>query len=42
MNGAQDMGGQMGFGPIAPETDEPLFHAAWERASKSCCCGMVL
>ncbi|AXS41895.1 nitrile hydratase subunit beta [Breoghania sp. L-A4] len=31
MNGAQDMGGQMGFGPVAPEADEPLFHAAWER-----------
>ncbi len=31
MNGAQDMGGQMGFGPIAPETDEPLFHAEWEK-----------
>lgn len=21
----------MGFGPIAPEANEPLFHAAWER-----------
>lgn len=21
----------MGFGPIAPEADEPLFHAPWER-----------
>ena len=21
----------MGFGPIAPETDEPLFHAPWEK-----------
>lgn len=31
MNGAQDMGGQMGFGPIDPEKDEPLFHAAWEK-----------
>ena len=31
MNGPQDLGGQMGFGPVAPETDEPLFHAAWER-----------
>lgn len=30
MNGAQDLGGQMGFGPVAPETDEPLFHAPWE------------
>lgn len=31
MNGPQDLGGQMGFGPIAPETDEPVFHADWER-----------
>ncbi|MFN3546438.1 MAG: nitrile hydratase subunit beta [Mesorhizobium sp.] len=30
MNGPQDLGGQMGFGPVAPEVDEPLFHAAWE------------
>jgi nitrile hydratase subunit beta len=31
MNGAQDMGGQMGHGPIAPEKDEPIFHAEWEK-----------
>jgi len=31
MNGAQDMGGQMGFGPVVPEADEPRFHAAWEK-----------
>jgi nitrile hydratase len=31
MNGAQDLGGQMGFGPIRPELDEPIFHAAWEK-----------
>jgi nitrile hydratase len=31
MNGAQDMGGMMGFGPVVPEPDEPMFHAAWER-----------
>jgi nitrile hydratase len=31
MNGAQDLGGQMGFGPVAPEIGEPLFHAAWEK-----------
>jgi len=30
MNGAQDLGGMMGFGPIAPEKDEPAFHAPWE------------
>lgn len=31
MNGAQDLGGQMGFGPVVPEADEPPFHAAWEK-----------
>ncbi|BCG00051.1 low-molecular weight cobalt-containing nitrile hydratase subunit beta [Paraburkholderia sp. PGU19] len=31
MNGAQDMGGMQSFGPIAPEPDEPYFHADWER-----------
>ncbi len=31
MNGAQDLGGQMGFGPVVPEPDEPPFHAEWER-----------
>jgi nitrile hydratase len=31
MNGAQDLGGMMGFGPVAPEPGEPVFHADWER-----------
>ncbi len=31
MNGAQDLGGQMGFGPIGIEADEPLFHGDWEK-----------
>ena len=31
MNGPQDLGGQMGFGPVAPERDEPYFHAEWEK-----------
>jgi nitrile hydratase len=31
MNGAHDMGGQMGFGPIEEEPDEPWFHAEWEK-----------
>jgi hypothetical protein len=31
MNGAQDMGGLMGFGRIDAEPDEPWFHAEWER-----------
>ena len=31
MNGAQDMGGMHGFGPVAPEPNEPVFHAEWEK-----------
>lgn len=31
MNGAQDLGGMMGFGRIGIEPDEPWFHAPWER-----------
>jgi nitrile hydratase subunit beta len=31
MDGAQDMGGVLGFGPVQPEQDEPVFHAQWER-----------
>ena len=31
MNGAQDLGGSMGFGGIDFEPDEPWFHAPWER-----------
>jgi nitrile hydratase subunit beta len=31
MNGVHDMGGVMGFGPVVPEPDEPVFHANWER-----------
>jgi nitrile hydratase subunit beta len=30
MDGAQDMGGVAGFGPVMPEADEPVFHAKWE------------
>ena len=30
MNGPQDLGGQMGFGPVRPEAGEPVFHAPWE------------
>jgi len=33
MNGAHDLGGMHGFGPIAPEEDEPVFHADWERTA---------
>lgn len=31
MNGGQDLGGLHGFGPVAPEADEPRFHAPWEK-----------
>ena len=31
MNGAQDMGGLHGFGPVEPEQNEPVFHADWEK-----------
>lgn len=30
MNGAQDLGGMMGFGAVIAEADEPPFHAPWE------------
>lgn len=30
MNGPHDLGGQMGFGPLPLEPNEPLFHAPWE------------
>jgi nitrile hydratase subunit beta len=31
VNGAHDMGGAHGFGPVVPEPGEPWFHAEWER-----------
>lgn len=31
MNGAQDLGGMMGFGPVVSEADEPAFHCEWEK-----------
>ena len=31
MNGAADMGGMHGFGPVQVESNEPVFHADWER-----------
>jgi nitrile hydratase len=31
LNGVHDMGGMAGLGPVAPEPDEPVFHADWER-----------
>ena len=31
MNGAQDLGGTHGHGPVTPEPNEPVFHAEWEK-----------
>jgi nitrile hydratase len=31
VNGAQDLGGMMGFGPIVTEPEDVLFHAGWEK-----------
>lgn len=31
MDGAHDMGGVEGFGPVVPEPNEPVFHGNWER-----------
>lgn len=31
MNGAHDLGGVHGLGPVAPEESEPVFHSPWER-----------
>jgi nitrile hydratase len=31
MNGAHDLGGMHGFGPVEIERDEPTFHHEWER-----------
>ena len=31
MNGAHDLGGMHGFGPVDIERDEPVFHSEWER-----------
>lgn len=30
MDGIHDLGGKQGFGPVVSETDEPVFHHAWE------------
>jgi nitrile hydratase len=31
MNGAHDLGGMHGFGPVEIEKDEPVFHSEWEK-----------
>ena len=33
MNGVHDMGGMHGLGPIAPESEEPVFHERWEASA---------
>ena len=38
MDGIHDMGGMDGFGAIERETEEPVFHAEWERRTV----GMVM
>lgn len=40
MNGPHDLGGRMGFGPVASERDEPVFHAEWERRAMALASGM--
>jgi len=30
VNGAHDLGGMDGFGPVVTEPDEPAFHETWE------------
>ncbi|NSX54163.1 nitrile hydratase subunit beta [Parasulfitobacter algicola] len=43
MNGPHDLGGRAGFGSIAPEADEPIFHAEWEKRALglTLCCGAL-
>ena len=40
MNGAHDLGGQMGFGPIAAPLSEPVFHEKWE--ARMCALSMTV
>lgn len=45
MDGPQDLGGKMGFGPVSPEDEasEPLFHADWEKRALgiTLCCAAL-
>ena len=43
MNGPHDLGGRAGFGDVAPDPGEPLFHADWERRvlGVTLCCGAL-
>jgi nitrile hydratase len=42
MNGAQDMGGVQGFGPVQPEPNEPVFHAEWEKRALALTLAMAM
>ena len=42
MDGAHDLGGKQGFGPVVVETDEPVFHAPWERRVFGVAAGLSL
>jgi nitrile hydratase subunit beta len=42
VNGAHDMGGMHGFGPIVRDADELVFHADWERVTFSTGMAMLL
>lgn len=42
MNGAHDMGGVMGFGPVVAEKDEPVFHSRWEARVRAMVMAMGL
>ncbi len=42
MNGAHDMGGMHGFGPVRPEPDEPVFHAEWEKRALALTLAMAM
>ena len=40
MNGPHDMGGMQCYGPVEPETDEPVFHGDWEKRALAMTVGM--
>ncbi len=42
MNGAHDMGGMHGFGPVVEEENEPVFHADWERTTFSTLIALIV
>jgi nitrile hydratase beta subunit len=42
VNGVHDVGGLHGFGPVQPESDEPVFHHDWEKRILALHVGMGL